>query len=176
MRTVQILMEEANLGDVADPLGGSYYIERLTTDLENAIVKVMDEVDKAGGAVKAIENGLIQRICARGAYERQKKIDSGERVWVGANKYVSEGEDWDVKLHEYDPTIQERQIKKLNQVRKERDHSKVQKCLKNLKEAAVSGANIVPPTLEAVKAYATVGEMTGVLREVFGEFKEPAVF
>ena len=176
MRTVQILMEEANLGDVADPLGGSYYMERLTTELENAIVAVMDEIDKAGGAVKAIENGLIQRICARGAYERQKKIDSGERVWVGANKYVSEGEEWDVKLHEYDPTIQERQIKKLNQVRKERDHSKVQKCLKNLKEAAVSGVNIVPPTLEAVKAYATVGEMTGVLRDVFGEFKEPAVF
>jgi methylmalonyl-CoA mutase, N-terminal domain len=176
MRTVQILMEEANMGDVADPLGGSYYIERLTTDLENAIVKVIDEVDKAGGAVKAIEDGLIQRICARGAYERQKKIDSGERVWVGANKYISEGEDWDVKLHEYDPTIQKRQIEKLNKVKKERDNSKVQKCLKDLKEAAASGTNIVPPTLEAVKAYATVGEMTGVLREVFGEFKEPAVF
>jgi methylmalonyl-CoA mutase N-terminal domain/subunit len=176
MRTVQILMEEANLGDVADPLGGSYYIERLTAELEKAIMAVMEDVEKAGGAAKAIEDGLIQRICARGAYERQKQIDSGEKVWVGANKYASEGQEWDVKLHEYDPTIQERQIQKLNQVRKQRDNTKVKQCLQELKRAAESGVNIVPFTLEAVKAYATVGEMTGVLREVFGEFKEPAVF
>jgi methylmalonyl-CoA mutase N-terminal domain/subunit len=175
MRTVQILMEEAGLGDVADPLGGSYFIERLTTELEKAIMAVMEDVEKAGGAVKAIEDGLIQRICARGAYERQKQIDSGEKVWVGANKYVSEGQEWDVKLHEYDPTIRDRQIQKLNQVRKERDHAKVEKCLKDLKEAAEVGINIVPYTLEAVKAYATIGEMTGVLRKVFGEFKEPAI-
>jgi methylmalonyl-CoA mutase N-terminal domain/subunit len=169
-------MEEANLGDVADPLGGSYYVERLTAELEKAIMAVMEDVEKAGGAAKAIEDGLIQRICSRGAYERQKQIDSGEKVWVGANKYASEGQDWDVKLHEYDPTIQERQIQKLNQVRKQRDNTKVKQCLQELKRAAESGVNIVPFTLEAVKAYATVGEMTGVLREVFGEFKEPAVF
>jgi methylmalonyl-CoA mutase N-terminal domain/subunit len=176
MRTIQILMEEANLGDVADPLGGSYYIERLTTELEKAIMAVMEDVGKAGGAVKAIEDGLIQRICAKGAYERQKQIDSGEKVWIGANKYVSEGEEWDVKLHEYDPSIRERQIQKLNRIREERDNAKVEKCLKDLRQAAESGTNIVPFTLEAVKAYATVGEMTGVLRKVFGEFKEPGIF
>jgi len=176
MRTFQILMEEARLGDVADPLGGSYYLERLTTELEKAIVALMEDIEKIGGIVKAIEDGLIQRMCAKGAYERQRQIDSGERVWVGANKYVSEGQEWDVKLHEYDPSIRERQIKKLNQIRKERDDSKVQKSLKDLREAAASEVNIVPLTLEAVKAYATIGEMTGVFREVFGEFKEPAVF
>ncbi len=176
MRTVQILMEEAGLGDVADPLGGSYYLERLTMELERAIMKVLDDVEKAGGAVKAIEQGLIQRICAQGAYERQKKIDSGEKVWVGANKYISEVEEWDVKLHEYDPSISERQIQKLNRIRKERDNSKVQRCLKDIKEAAESNVNLVPPIMEAVKTYATVGEIAGVLRGVFGEFKEPSIF
>lgn len=176
MRTFQILMEEAGMGDVADPLGGSYYVERLTAELEKAILEVMEEIEKTGGVVKAIEEGRIQRLCAKGAYERQKQIDSGERVWVGANKYVSEGQEWDVKLHEYDPSIRERQIKRLNQVRKERDNAKVEKCLKDLKQAAETGINIVPYTLEAVNAYATIGEMTGVLRGIFGEFKEPAVF
>lgn len=176
MRTFQILMEEARLGDVVDPLGGSYYLEWLTTELEKAIVALMEDIEKTGGIVKAIEDGRIQRMCAKGAYERQKQIDSGEKVWVGANKYVSEGQEWDVKLHEYDPSIRERQIKKLNQIRKERDNSKVDTCLKDLQEAAESEVNIMPLTLEATKAYATIGEMTGVLRGVFGEFKEPAVF
>lgn len=175
MRTVQILLEEAGLGDVADPLGGSYYIERLTSELEKAIVAVMDEIENSGGALKAVEDGRIQRMCAQGAYLKQKQIDSGERVWIGANKYVREGEEWDVKLHEYAPLIRQQQIQKLNKIRKERDNTKVEKCLQELKQAAEGGVNIVPYTLEAVKAYATIGEMTGVLRKVFGEFKEPAI-
>jgi methylmalonyl-CoA mutase N-terminal domain/subunit len=176
MRTFQILMEEAGMGDVADPLGGSYYIEQLTAELEKAAVELMDDIEKSGGMVRAIEEGRIQRLCAKGAYERQKKIDSGEKVWVGANKYASEGEEWDVKLHEYDPSIQERQVKKLNEVRKARDSAKVEQCLGDLKKAAQSGANLVPAAMEAVRAYATIGEMTKVLKSVFGEFKEPAVF
>ncbi|HQM81937.1 MAG TPA: methylmalonyl-CoA mutase family protein, partial [Syntrophorhabdaceae bacterium] len=176
LRTFQILMEEAGMGDVADPLGGSYYIEQLTVELEKAAVSLMDEIEKSGGIVKAIEDGAIQRLQARGAYERQKQIDSVEKVWIGANKYASEGEEWDVKLHQYDPTIQMRQVEKLNKVKKERDNARVEKCLKDLKEAAESGANIMPSTLEAVKAYATIGEMTKVLKSVFGEFKQPSVF
>jgi methylmalonyl-CoA mutase N-terminal domain/subunit len=176
LRTFQILMEEAGMGDVADPLGGSYYIEQLTAELEKAALRLMDEIEKAGGIVKAIEDGAIQRLQARGAYERQKQIDSMEKIWVGANKYVSEGEEWDVKLHEYDPTIQARQVEKLNKVKKERDNAKVEKCLNDIKQAAESGVNIMPSTLEAVKAYATIGEMTKILKSVFGEFKQPAVF
>jgi methylmalonyl-CoA mutase N-terminal domain/subunit len=115
-------------------------------------------------------------MCAQGAYLKQEQIDRGERVWIGANKYVREGEEWDVKLHEYDPSIRERQIQKLNRIRKERDNAKVEKCLKEIRQAAESDTNIVPSTLEAVKAYASVGEITGVLRKVFGEFKEPGIF
>jgi len=176
MRTFQILMEEAGMGDVADPLGGSYYLERLTTELEKAATGIMEEIEGSGGMVKAIEEGRIQRLCSKGAYERQKQIDSGERVWVGANKYASENQEWDVTMHEYDPTIQKRQVEKLIAVKAARDKATVEKCLKELKEAAQNGTNMVPPTLEAVRAYATVGEMAGVLKAVFGEFREPAVF
>ena len=175
LRTGQILTEEAGLVDVADPLGGAYYVEWLTSELEKAITQIMEDIEGSDGMVKAIEEGQIQRACAQGAYRRQQRLDSGEQVWVGANKYVSKGQEWDVKLHEYDPLIREKQIEKLNRIKKERDNAKVEKCLQELKQAAESGINIVPCTLEAVKAYATIGEMTGVLREVFREFKEPAI-
>ena len=101
-------------------------------------------------------------------------MQNWEQIWVGANKYVSD-QDFDVKMHEYDPMIQEKQVEKLNKVKKERDNAKVETCLKELRKAAESNVNIMPATLEAVKAYATVGEMAGVLREVFGEFKEPVL-
>ncbi len=175
LRTGQILSEEASIADVVDPLGGSYYVEWLTSELEQAIVQIMEDIERSGGMVKAIEEGRIQRACAEGAYLRQQRLDSVEQVWVGANKYASKGQEWDVKLHEYDPLIRERQIEKLNRIRKERDNAKVEKCLQELKQSAQSGINIVPYTLEAVKAYATVGEMTRVLREVFSEFREPAI-
>jgi len=175
LRTGQIITEEANLAEVADPLGGSYYVEWLTSETEKAIIQIMDEIEASGGMVKAIDEGRIQRACAKEAYLRQRRIDSGEQVWVGANKYVSKEQEWDVKLHKYDPQIRKRQVEKLNRLRKERDNARVEKCLKELKQAAESGINIMPSTMEAVKAYATVGEMTKVLREVFSEFKEPAI-
>lgn len=175
LRTGQILTEEAGLVDVADPLGGAYYVEWLTSQIEKAILKIMGDVEEGGGIVKSIEEGRIQRELAGVAYRRQQRLDSGEQVWVGANKYTGEQQEWDVKLHEYDPLIRQRQVEKLNRVRKERDNAKVEKCLQELKQAAESGINIMPSTLEAVKAYASVGEMTKVLREVFSEFREPSI-
>jgi len=175
LRTGQILTEEAGIADVVDPLGGSYYVESLTTELERAVVQIMEDIERSGGMVKAIEEGQIQRAITRGAYSRQRRLDSGEQAWIGANKYVSEEQEWDVKLHEYDPEIRERQVEKLNKVKRERDNVLVVRCLQQLRQAAVNGANIMPYVLEAVNAYATIGEMTRTLREVFGEFKEPAI-
>jgi methylmalonyl-CoA mutase N-terminal domain/subunit len=175
LRTGQIITEEAKMTEVADPLGGSYYVEWLTAETEKAITHIMDDIEASGGIAKAIEEGRIQRECAWEAYQRQHRIESGEQVWVGANKYVSKEQEWDVKLHEYDNQIREKQMAKLNRMKQERDNLRVERCLKELKQAAESGINIMPSTLEAVKAYASVGEMTKVLREVFSEFREPSI-
>jgi len=175
LRTGQILSEEAGIADVVDPLGGSYYVETLTTELEKAVLKIMDDIESSGGMLKAIEQGRIQRECAEGAYARQRRLDSGEQIWVGANKYAGKEKEWDVELHEYDPQIREKRIAKLEKVKSERDNGKVENCLKELKQSAEDNVNLVPPIMEAVKSYATIGEMTAVLKELYGEFKEPSI-
>ena len=175
LRTGQIISEESGIADVVDPLGGSYYVESLTSEIEKSIMRIMEDIENTGGMVKAIEEGRIQRECSEGAYLRQKRLDSGEQVWIGANKYVEKDKDWDVELHEYDPSICDKQIEKLDRVKRERDNEKVNTCLQELRNAAESGSNVFPAMIEAVKNYASVGEMTGVLRELYGEFKEPSI-
>jgi methylmalonyl-CoA mutase N-terminal domain/subunit len=173
LRTMQILMDEMGLTDTADPLGGSYYIESLTSQLEAKIEECMKEVEQKGGIVKAISDGVIQREVSRQAYLREKKIQSGELTKVGVNKYRMEEEERKIEFHEYDPSLEEQQAKNLENIKKERDGDNVKKTLENLRSKAESGENLMPPIIECVKAYATVGEITNVLREVFGEFEEP---
>jgi len=178
----RIIMFESRLCDVADPLAGSYYVEHLTDELEEAGWKIIKQIDDMGGMVAAIESGWVDREIARCAYEKQKAIESGEQIVVGVNKFIGEGE-LEISINRmvpdpYDPEkrarAEEQQIANLNKVRKERDIQAVQAALKRVKEAAEDeSANTIPPLVEAVEAYASVGEITNTLKEVFGTYQEP---
>jgi methylmalonyl-CoA mutase N-terminal domain/subunit len=173
LRTMQILVEEMGLADTVDPLAGSYYIESLTNELEGKIVDTMKKVDDMGGIVKAVSEGYIQREVAHQAYKREKAIQEGRIVKVGVNKYKIKEEEHSVEFHEYDQAQTKEQIRRLNKVREERGDAAVQKTLDVLREKAKGDENLMPYIIDAVKAYATVGEITKVFKEVFGEFKEP---
>jgi methylmalonyl-CoA mutase N-terminal domain/subunit len=173
LRTMQILAEEIGVCDTVDPLAGSYYVERLTNDLEKKIVEEIDRVEQAGGILKAISEGYIQRQVARQAYLYEQGIQKGDIVKVGVNKYRIEEEEREVELHEYKPEQAQEQIRRLNLVRAERDGARVSEALGMLRNAAEGKENLMPYIMDAVRAYATLGEMTQVLKDVFGEFKEP---
>lgn len=176
LRTMQILAEEMGLCDTVDPLAGSYYIEWLTTEMEKRIVAEMQRVDTEwGGIVNAVNQGLVQREVARQAYEYERKLQRGEIVKVGVNKYRVEGEDFtpEVELHQYRPEAMEEQMRRLAQVKQERDPVEVESALAEVRDACTSGRNVMPAMMRAVQAYATLGEIIGVMKQVFGEFREP---
>ena len=175
LRTFQILMEEIGLRDTVDPLAGSYFIETLTIQMEEKIVEEMKRVDEIGGMIKAVETGYVQKEVARQAYEFEKGVQKGALIKVGVNKYT-EGEEMEVELHEYRWGSAEEQIQRLREVKRERDNRKVVQLLKDLDKAARDEQNVMPYLLECCKSYATVGEMTKVFKEVYGEFKEPSLF
>ena len=173
LRTMQILADEMGLTDTVDPLGGSYYIEWLTEEMEKRIVVVMDRVEAMGGMVRAVEEGHIQREVSRQAYMREKKIQSGEIPKIGVNRYVMDSDETKIEFHPFNTNVAETQKKKLQDIRAERDNQTVRSSLEDLRKAARSKTNVMPFMLKAVKSYATLGEMTQVLKDVFGEFKEP---
>jgi methylmalonyl-CoA mutase N-terminal domain/subunit len=173
LRTMQILIEEMGLCDTADPLGGSYYIEALTDQLEKKIVDCMNNIEKRGGIVSAISKGEIQREVSRQAYLNEKLIQSGELVKVGVNKYRIEEEERTIEFHEYDPSLVKQQVKMLNQIKEKRDNKEVKRSLEKLTDIAKTEENLMPYIIDCVRAYATVGEITKVLKEVLGEFEEP---
>jgi methylmalonyl-CoA mutase N-terminal domain/subunit len=173
LRTMQILLDEMGLRDTVDPMAGSYYIESLTCELEKLICDMMEKVDKKGGIVKAVADGYIQSEVAKQAFLLEKGIQEGKIIKVGVNKYREEEEEREIEFHDYKSEEAEKQIKRLNKVKKERDDSKVSKALKELKKAAEAGDNLMDTVIEAVRAYATVGEITSTMKEVYGEFKEP---
>jgi len=175
LRTFQILMEEIGMRDTVDPLAGSYFIETLTKQMEEKILEEMKKIDEMGGMIKAVETGYVQKEVARQAYEFEKGVQKGELVKVGVNKYT-EGEEMEVDLHEYRQESAEEQIRRLRDVKRERDNRKVAQLLKDLEKAARDEKNVMPYLLECCKAYATVGEITKVFKEVYGEFKEPSIF
>lgn len=176
----RILREEAKLGSVIDPFAGSYFMESLTDEVEAKAWEIIQKIDAMGGAAASIESAYLQREIARSAYEEQKRLEAGEKVLVGVNKYLGE-EELQVTVtrtvaHPYDPTKREsaekKQLASLQRVKEERDSKKVAQCLRDLKEAAPDeDTNLVPVMVEAAKAYATLGEMCGTLREVFGEYQ-----
>jgi len=175
LRTQQICAYEAGVTDTVDPLGGSYYVEALTNDIEAEIVKIMKDVEAVGGAVNALELGYMQKEIAREAYRIAKKEASGEKIVVGVNKFVTEGEEeHKLSLHKADVASLKRQLERLEQVRRQRDNSKVNSTLEELKKAAEGDENLMPYIIEAVKAYATMGEIFSVLKSVYGTFKEPS--
>ncbi len=177
LRTMQMLVDEMGAGDTADPLAGSYYVESLTNEFERRITDAMAEVDAQGGIVKAVAEGYIQAQVSAQAYELEKKIQDGEFVKIGVNKYrMEEEEARPVEFHEYKAELAEEQIKRLNAVRDKRNDEEVKQKLEILREKAAGTENLMPYLIDAVKVYATVGEIADVFREVFGEFDEPVKF
>jgi methylmalonyl-CoA mutase N-terminal domain/subunit len=175
LRTLQLLMDEMGLRDTVDPLAGSYFIETITKEMEQKIEEEMGKIEKFGGIVKAVSEGFIQRLVARQAYEIEKGLESGELLKVGVNIY-KEGESMDVELHEYNSESADMQIESLRAVKRERSEKDVARTLKELESATLDGKNVMPYLVSCCKAYATVGEMTGIFRQIFGEFNEPSLF
>jgi methylmalonyl-CoA mutase N-terminal domain/subunit len=175
LRTLQLLMDEIGLRDTVDPLAGSYFIETLTKQMEEKILEEMRRIDDLGGMVKAVSSGYVQREVARQAYEFERGVQSGELLKVGVNIYA-DGEEEEVELHEYRWESAEEQIRSLREVKKTRSKREVSHSLKELEKAARKKENVMPSLLRCCKAYATVGEMAGVFRDVFGGFEEPSIF
>lgn len=174
LRTQQIVAYESGVTETVDPLAGSYYIENLTSEIENRAAEYIKKIDDLGGAAKAIENGFIQKEIQDSAYKYQKEIEKGERIVVGMNKFEIE-ESTPKGLLKVDPAVGEMQKQKLDNLKAERDNNKVENDLKALKEAASSEKNLMPYIIEAVRAYATLGEICGILREVFGEYQQSVI-
>ncbi len=177
LRTQQVIAEETNIPNVSDPLGGSYYVESLTNDMEKAIWDILEKTDEMGGAVGAIEQSYFQREIADFAYELAQTKANNERTVVGVNKYIDEEQDQKVETHKLDPESERRQIESLKRVKAERDNAEVERLLKRLQDTARDhDANLMPVTIEAVKAHASMGEIIGALKEVYGTYTETPVF
>ncbi|MEE3050232.1 MAG: methylmalonyl-CoA mutase family protein [Pseudomonadota bacterium] len=176
LRTQQVIADETNVAAVIDPLGGSYYVEELTDEFEKHIFDIIEQVDDMGGTIKAIEQGWFQKEIADSAYEDALKKASGERPVIGVNKYVEEGETPEVETHPYDPETEARQIAALNKVRDDRDNQKLSGLLDRLKTVAGDDSqNIMPITIDLVKAGASMGDIVESLREIWGTYRETPV-
>ena len=171
LKTQQIIAYESGVTDTVDPMAGSYYLEHLTNEIESKAWDYIKKIDEMGGMVAAIENGWVQKEIHESAYRQQKMVDAGERVIVGVNKFQIE-DDHKPEILKVDPLIGEKQVKKLEELKRTRDTTAVKSSLSALSQAAKSGSNIVPYIYESVKNYATLGEITNVLREIYGEYTE----
>ena len=176
LRTMQILIEEMGLCDTVDPLGGSYYIETLTNQMEDLITKIMREMDADGGIVKSIKEGRVQSAVSLQAWEKQKKLESGELRKVGVNCCRIEEEEPDIAFHLFNEDDCHAQIARLQAVRAERDDAAVQNALGRVTADATENRNVMPAVIDAVKAYASVGEITRCLVNAYGRYQEPIVF
>ena len=177
LRTQQILAEEAHVTEVVDPLGGSFYVEHLTDEYERRIFEIIDEVDRLGGTIKLIEEGWFQRHIADFAYEQALNKQSGDKPVIGVNCYKEPGEVFDLHTHPYDPSSAQRQIDRLQRVRRERDEAHVQALLERLVEQAQDESqNLMPVTIALVEAGASMGDIVERLKVVWGTYREVPVF
>ncbi|MGV9854344.1 methylmalonyl-CoA mutase family protein [Streptomyces sp. NPDC003442] len=177
LRTQQILADETGVPHVIDPLGGSYYVENLTGELERGIDDYLEKIEALGGVVAAIEQGFFQREISDTAYEFARRKAAGDRPVIGVNKYVDETDSEKIETHQLDPASEARQIARLRRIRQDRDPRRAAAALDRLLAVAKDGdANLMPATIEAVKAHLSMGEITGALREVFGTYTETPVF
>jgi methylmalonyl-CoA mutase N-terminal domain/subunit len=170
LRIQQIVAYETDIPSTADPLGGSFFVESLTDAMEEAIGEVMDDIESRGGMVECLKSGYVQQRIAERASEHERAVASGQKIIVGVNRFATGELPADMELYEVDHKLEQEQVERLKEVKAGRDSSAVARSLGALEEAARTGANTLPPLLDCVKAYATVGEMMGVFRKVFGEY------
>jgi methylmalonyl-CoA mutase N-terminal domain/subunit len=172
LRTQQIIAYESGAANTADPMAGSYYVESLTNEMEEKAMEYIQKIDDMGGAIAAIEKGFLQKEIADSAYRHQREVDEKKRIIVGCNEYTIEEEECPIKLLRVDPKVEKEQVARLQKLKRERDNRKVKEVLEKLHYATEKDENLMPIIIEAVKAYATLGEITEVLRKVYGEYKE----
>ena len=175
LRTQQLIAYETGVANAIDPLGGSYYIESLTNELEKGAYEYFDKIEKFGGVVPAIEKGFFQKEISRSAYEYQQALEKKEKYNVGVNIFEQE-EKHDIEILKIRAAVEKNQVKNLKQIKKERNNVKVKEKLKQLRRAAASGENLMPRIIDCVRAYATLGEMCNTLKEEFGIYHEPIIF
>jgi methylmalonyl-CoA mutase N-terminal domain/subunit len=176
LRTQQIIAEESGVANTIDPLAGSYFVEALTDDMEREAEEYFAKIEELGGVLKAIDLGFFQQEIADAAFEFQRKIEKKQRTVIGVNKHVIPDEKIAIDLLKIDPEVDRIQRERLGRVRAERSGAEVKKALDGLRRAARDGSNTMPHFLNCARAYATLGETLGVLREEFGEYKEPPIF
>ncbi|HEX5689242.1 MAG TPA: methylmalonyl-CoA mutase family protein, partial [Roseiflexaceae bacterium] len=174
LRTQQVIAEESGVTNTVDPLGGTYFVEALTDRMERECLEYFRQIDAQGGVIAAIRNGYFQREIADAAYRYQQEIDGGQRGIVAVNKYVVQAP-LEIPILEMDREGEARHLRRLNHVRATRDNDKLAQHLAELRAAAEGNANLMPAILDCVRAYATLGEMCDVLREVFGVYQETVV-
>ncbi|MGB9735500.1 MAG: acyl-CoA mutase large subunit family protein [bacterium] len=175
LRTQQIIAEESGVANVIDPLGGSYFVEKLTDEIEQQAWDYINKIDQMGGIIPAIEKGYPQMEIADAAYRYQKQLESMQKVVVGVNKYKMD-EIEKIPILVIPKEVEERQIERTKKIKAERDNKKVEQALDRLREAATGNENLMPFVLDAVRAYASIGEIMDVMRGVFGEYRDPAIF
>jgi methylmalonyl-CoA mutase N-terminal domain/subunit len=172
IRTQQVIAHESGVTNTVDPLGGAYYVEALTNQMEQGAWDYIRKIDDMGGAISAIENGFFQKEIADSAYLYQREIDEKKRTIVGVNDYTLEKDECPIEILRIEPKVEEEQVANLQKLRRERDNRKAQQALDKLHDATEKDQNLMPAIIEAVKAYATLGEITEVLKGVYGEYKE----
>ncbi len=175
LRTQQIIAEETGVANTVDPLGGSYFVEALTNKMESGAIGYFDRIDAMGGMVDAVEKGFPQREIQESAYQYQKALERGDQTIVGVNKYEMEGELTTISTMVIDESVRRHQLERLERTRAKRDNGAVSKTLDRLRKAAQLNENTMPATIEAVRAYATLGEICSALRDVYGIYEEPAI-
>jgi methylmalonyl-CoA mutase N-terminal domain/subunit len=176
LRTQQILAHETGAANTIDPFAGSYYLETLTDEIEEGVEKYLQQIDKMGGVLRAIESGYIQREIHDSAYRYQREIEIGKRIVVGVNQFDIPEEEHTIDYLRVDPVVEKLQGKKLATIRKSRKTKAVETTLNKLQVAAEGEDNLFSPILAAVEAQATLGEICDTLRSVFGEYKAPQIF
>ncbi len=176
LRTQQILAHESGAANTIDPLAGSYFVEALTNEMEEGAEKYFEKIEKLGGVLPAIDQGFFQQEIADAAYNFQKAVDKKERIIVGVNEFIEKDEEIEIDLLKIDPQIEIEQVKNLQKLKDTRDNEKVQARLRALSDAAKGTDNMIPFILEAVKEYATLGEIVQTLKDVFGEYVEKPIF
>jgi len=179
LRTQQIIAYESGVADTIDPLGGSYYVEWLTDEIEEQAMKYIENIENMGGMTRAIESGYIQKEIADSAYKFQMEIEKGEKIVVGVNKFVDKEEEINIEIMKVSEEVAEKQIRRLREIKSRRDWRKVESSLDELKKVAEKEEdnknNIVPYIYRCVKSYATLGEIVAALKEVYGEYRAPTV-
>ncbi len=176
LRTQQILAEESGVANIIDPLGGSFAVEKMTRDMEEAAMEYIKKIDDLGGIVAAIEKNFPQMEIADAAYRYQQQVDTGEKIIVGVNSHVEEEEEIPLEIWRVEPDMEDRQMQRTHRVKNSRNNRKAKQALDRLKDACAGGANVMEPLIEAVKQYATLQEVCDVYREVFGEYHDPGLY